>query len=98
MTTEAGITDLCALCREQVTFPHEHFTDTYNARGLEREVARLRRALTARERLLRDIRDGLICTRQAPHAYDANHYCANCGSDHARLKDAIDAAMEKSNG
>lgn len=50
------------------------------------EIVRLRGALVA-------VRTSLHCTKLAPHEYDADHYCNQCGHSTAHEKDIIDEAL-----
>lgn len=49
-------------------------------------IAELRKALAA-------VRTSLHCTKLAPHEYDADHCCYQCGHSTAHEKDIIDAAL-----
>lgn len=44
-------------------------------------------------KVLRKVRDSLVCTRQAPFAYDADHVCERCGPVGAYAKDLIDETL-----
>jgi uncharacterized protein HemY len=86
-------TQIAALMTQLVSQDDAIRHEREHSAALRDSIHHLTAKCDALEKALRIVRESMVCTKRAPHSYDANHMCSECGSSTAYAKDVIDDVL-----